>query len=70
VGFVRAPGAREAFFAAVKRLFDVLFLLETAPLGLGILAAFTGRLSRRGEEARPLGGLVLAMGASQPWAAR
>jgi hypothetical protein len=61
VGFVLAQSANEAAFAAVKRLFDVLFLLGTATFGLGALAAFAGRL-RAGDESRLLYGLALAMG--------
>ncbi|MDR2011888.1 MAG: hypothetical protein LBQ20_02315 [Rhodanobacter sp.] len=61
VGFVLAQSANEAAFAAVKRLFDVLFLLGTATFGLGVLAAFAGRL-RAGENARLLYGFAVAMG--------
>jgi hypothetical protein len=61
VGFVLAQSANEAAFAAVKRLFDALFLLGTATFGLGTLAAFAGRL-RAGEPARLLYGLAVATG--------
>ena len=62
VGFVLSQSANEAAFPAVKRLFDVLFLLGTATFGLGVLGALAGRLVRAGEGARVLHGLAFATG--------